>query len=117
MSGIEQDQEKLMNASAHTAQNVVSTAANLSLLNKPKTKVVIKTARDEVTQTQKFLKDGTKLSTLKQSIANSKIGKRISSSGGNPERYADLIIKKAQIDNAIEQSQVQNESKKISRKL
>ena len=117
MSGIEQDQEKLMNASAHTAQNVISTAANLSLLNKPKTKVVIKTARDEVTQTQNSLKDRTKLSTIKQSIVNSKIGKQIIKSGGNPEKYADLIIKKAQINNATEQSSVQAETKKITRKL
>ena len=56
MSRLEQDQEKLMNAAAQVAQNLVSTAAHLSSLKKSPTKLNIKTAIDEVQNTQKLLK-------------------------------------------------------------
>ena len=117
MSGTEQDQEKLLNASAQVVQNVVSAAANLSTLYKPKTKVQIKTAKDDVQQAQQSLKSGTDLKDVKQSLTNSQIGIASASAGGNPEKYADLIIKKAQINNAIEHNDNQVKVKKIKKKL
>ena len=117
MSGIEQDQEKLLNASATVVQNVVSAAANLSTLHKPKTKVQIKTAKDDVRQAQQSLKSGTNLKEVKQSLTNSQIGIASAKAGGNPEKYADLILRKAQINNAIENNQSQAEVKKINQKL
>ena len=117
MSAIEQDQEKLLNASAQVVQNVVSAAANLSTLYKPKTKVQIKTAKDDVQQAQESLKSGTDLKEVKQSLTNSQIGIASASAGGNPEKYADLVIRKAQINNAIENNQSQAEVKKIKKRL
>ena len=117
MSGIEQDQEKLLNASATVVQNVVSAAANLSTLYKPKTKVQIKTAKDDVRQAQQSLKSGTSLKEVKQSLANSQTGIASAKAGGSPEKYADLILRKAQINNAIEHNHSKAEVKKIKQKL
>ena len=117
MSGIEQDQEKLLNASANVVQNVVSTAANLTTLHRPKTKVQIKTAQDDVRQVQQSLKSGTNIKDIKQSLTNSQIGMTSAKTGGSPDRYADLIVKKAQINNAIEQNSSQAEVKKVKKKL
>ncbi len=117
MSRLEQDQEKLMNAAAQVAQNLVSTAAHLSSLKKSPTKLNIKTAIDEVQNTQKLLKNGTTLENIKNSLAKSPLGQSIVKAGGNLESYINLIIKKAQINNATQQNKVQNESKKISKKL
>lgn len=117
MSEIERDQEKLLNASAQVVQNVVSAAANLSTLYKPKTKVQIKTAKDDVQQAQQSLKSGTDLKDVKQSLTNSQIGIASASAGGNPEKYADLVIRKAQINNAIEHNDNQVKVKKIKKKL
>lgn len=117
MSGIEQDQEKLLNASSNVIQNVVSATANLSTLYNPKTKVEIKTAKDDVQQVQQSLKSGTDLKTVKQSLTNSPIGKAIASAGGNVKKYADLVIKKAQINNATEHNNNQAKVKKIKKKL
>ena len=117
MSGIEQDQEKLLNASANAIQNVVSTAANLTTLHKPKTKVQIKTARDDVRQVQQSLKSGTNVKEIKQSLTNSQIGMTSAKAGGSPEKYAELIVKKARINNAIEQNSSQPEVKKVKKKL
>ena len=117
MSRIEQDQEKLMNAAAQVAQNFVSTAAQLSSLKKSPTKVNITTAIDEVKNTQKLLKNGTTLENIKHSLAQSHLGQSIIKAGGNLENYINLIIKKAQINNATQQNKVQTESKNISKKL
>lgn len=117
MSGIEQDQEKLLNASANVIQNVVSTAANLTTLHRPKTKVQIKTAKDDVRQVQQSLKSGTNVKEIEQSLTNSQIGMTSAKAGGSPDRYADLIVKKARINNAIEQNSSQAEVKKVKKKL
>ena len=117
MSGIEQDQEKLVNGSAQVAQNLVATTSYLSLLKKSSTKVEIKTAKDEVSNTQKLLKQGTKIETIKNSLKNSSVAQSILQAGGNLDNYINLIIKKSQINNAIEQKQVETKTKKISKKL
>ena len=117
MSGIEQDQEKLLNASANVVQNVISTAANLTNLHRPKTKVQIKTAKDDVRQVQQLLKSGTNVKEIEQSLTSSQIGMTSVKAGGSPEKYAELIVKKAQINNAIEQNYSQAEVKKVEKKL
>lgn len=117
MSGIEQDQEKLLNASAQTAQNILSTAVNLSSLHKTKTKVQIQTAKNDIEDTQKLLNNGTKLENIKNSLANSSIGKGIIKAGGNLENYVNLIVKKAKINNALAQNDIPAKSNKISKKL
>ena len=115
MSGIEQDQEKLLDASARVVQNVVSAAANLSTLHRPKTKVQVKTAKDDVRQVQQSLKSGTDLKEIKHSLTNSQIGITVASSGASPEKYANLIIKKAQINNASVQNHGQSKIKQTKR--
>ena len=117
MSGIEQDQEKLLNASANVVQNVVSAAANLTTLHRPKTQVQIKTAKDDVRQVQQSLKSGTNVKEIKQSLANSQIGMTSTKAGGSRRKYAELIVKKARINNAIEQNHNQAEVKEVKKKL
>ena len=117
MSEIERDQEKLLNASATVVQNVVSVSANLSMLRRPKTKVQITTAKDDVRQVQQYLKSGTNLKDIEQSLTGSQIGMASAKAGGRPEKYAELIVKKAQINNAIEQNSSQAEVKKVKKKL
>lgn len=114
---IEQDQEKLINTSAQIANNAITTAANLISLKKPQTKVEIRTAQDQVKQTQGLMQQGASPETIRQTIANSSIVKRLSQVGGNVQKYTDLIIKKARINNAMQnnQEQPQSLSKKISK--
>lgn len=117
MSEIERDQEKLLNASATMVQNVVSVAANLSMLHRPKTNVQIKTAKDDVRQIQQYLKSGTNLKDIEQSLTGSQTGMASAKAGGIPEKYAELIIKKAQINNAIEHHHSQAKVKQIKKQL
>ena len=105
---IEQDQEKLINASAQIAQNTINTAAHLASLRRPQTKVKIETAKDQVKQTQSLIKQGSCEAKIRDSIANSAIAKRISQAGNNSQKYVDSIVKKARINNAMENSQQQS---------
>lgn len=117
MTGIEQDQEKILNASSQVAQNSLSTIANLSRLRKPTTKVEIRTSKDAVQGTQELLKNGTKLETIKNYLVNSAIAKRVVNAGGDLGKYVDLIIKKARINNNTNPSVTAKPSLKVSKKL
>jgi hypothetical protein len=117
MTGIEQDQEKILNASSQVAQNTLSTVVNLRSLRKTPTKVEIKTSRDAVKGTQELLKKGTQLETIKNYLVNSSIAKRVVSAGGNLGKYVDLIVKKAQINNNINQSVAPEKLPKVSKRL
>ena len=114
---IEQDQEKLINASTRIAQDTINIAAHLASLRKPQTKVEIKSAKDQVKQTQNLMKQGTSKASIRDSIANSAIAKRISQAGNNSQKYVDSIMKKARINNAMENSKQQKTvpNKKISK--
>ena len=117
MTGIEQDQEKILNASDQVAQNTLSTVANLSSLRKTPTKVEIKTSKDAVKGTQELLKKGANLENIKSYLVNSSIANRVVIAGEDLGKYVDLIIKKARINNNTNQSVVLEKLPKLSKKL
>lgn len=101
----EQDQEKLLNASTQAAHNVVATAASLISLKKPQTKVEIKTAKDQVQQAQRLIQQGTSLAEVKNKIANSAIAQKLVEAGDKSQKYVNSIIRKANINIALENNQ------------
>ncbi|MEO1669246.1 MAG: hypothetical protein AAFR77_00455 [Cyanobacteria bacterium J06631_2] len=111
----EQDQEKLINASANAIQNGITTASYLLSMRKPKTKVEIKSARDDVRDSQKSLQEGAKATDIKQSVLKGDTAQNIAKSGGNSKKYADLILKKAKIENLPKPITPPGLSKKIQR--
>lgn len=102
----EQDQEKLINTSTQAAHNAIATAASLISLKKPQTKVEIKTAKDQVQQAQRLIQQGASLAEVKDKIANSAIAKKLAQAGNNSQKYVDSIVKKANINNALENNQL-----------
>lgn len=114
---IEQDQEKILNASSQLIQNSLYTVASMKNLTKPQTKVEIKTAKQAVEQTQSLISQGVKLEGIKNYLANTAIGKSVIKASGNIENFAKLMIKKANINNNMNNIATQSQSKKISKKL
>lgn len=117
MSGIEQDQEKMMNAVSQASQNALYTVTRFGNLGKPKTNVEIKTAKDAVQKTQELLTKGTKFSDIKNYLANTSLGQNIIKASGNIENFARLIMKKADINNKMSNNSVSEKSNKITKKL
>ena len=104
----EQDQEKLLNAASQIMQNSVSTTLNLASLRIPKTKIVVKSVRDDLDNARSALKQGSNLERVKQSLAESSVAQKIGKTGGNTKAYVDLIVRKADVDNRMEREESLN---------
>ncbi|WP_036489116.1 hypothetical protein [Myxosarcina sp. GI1] len=98
----EQDQEKILNATAQVLNNSLSGGLYLASLKKSKVKIEVKTAKDDLSNARSALNRGVNLEAVKQEIFKSPVAKRIERIGGDVSSYVASIAKKAQIDNKME---------------
>lgn len=105
MSGFEQDNQVLLNKVEDVvvkAVSVSSTVAETMLSNiKPKVKVEIKSAKDDVKQVQKDMRNGLPKSEIINKIKQSSVAQRLEATGRNVDKYANLIFKKGRINEAV----------------
>jgi len=64
-------------------------------------KVQVKTASSDVQNVRQGINLGKSAQELLQSVQKSEIYQRIARSGGNAEKYARLIMRRAEIDHAV----------------
>ncbi len=105
MSGFEQDNQVILNKVEDVvvkAVSVTSTVAETVLSNvKPKVKVEIKSAKDDVKQVQKDMRNGLPKSEIINKIKQSPVAQRLEATGRNVDKYANLIFKKGRINEAV----------------
>ena len=97
----EQDQEKLLNATAQVFNNSLSAAMNIAYLKRPTTTIEVKTAKDDLHNARFSLQKGVALDKIKKTIAGSPVAKKVEQTGGNVSKYVNSIVTKATIDNEI----------------
>ena len=90
--------EKVVGESVSATSRAVETV--LSSI-KPKTEIKIQSALDDVAQAQEALKNGSSPQEIIDSIKQSPVAKRLVKAGGDVEKYAYLILKKGQINEAV----------------
>ncbi len=105
MTQYDQGNEKIL----HTVEKVVGESVSatsravetvLSSI-KPKTEIKIQSALDDVAQAQEALKNGRSRQEIIDSIKQSPVAQRLIKAGGDVEKYAYLILKKGQINEAV----------------
>lgn len=97
----EQDQEKLLNATAQIFNNSLSGAMNIASLKRPKTKIEVKSAKDDLHNARFSLQKGVNPDKIKTTIADGSVAKKVKQAGGDVSKYVTSIIRKARIDNEI----------------
>ena len=90
--------EKVVGESVSATSRAVETV--LSSI-KPKTEIKIQSALDDVAQAQEALKNGRSRQEIIDSIKQSPVAQRLIKAGGDVEKYAYLILKKGQINEAV----------------
>ena len=90
--------EKVVGESVSATSRAVETV--LSSI-KPKTEIKIQSALDDVAQAQEALKNGISHQEIIDSIKQSPVAQRLVKAGGDVEKYAYLILKKGQINEAV----------------
>ncbi len=103
--------EKVVGESVSATSRAVETV--LSSI-KPKTEIKIQSALDDVAQAQEALKKGISHQEIIDSIKQSPVAKRLIKAGSDVEKYAYLILKKGQINEAVARnpSQTKTQTKK-----
>ncbi len=105
MSQYDQGNEKIL----HTVEKVVGDSVSatsravetvLSSI-KPKTEIKIQSALDDVAQAQEALKKGISRQEIIDSIKQSPVAQRLIKAGSDVEKYAYLILKRGQINEAV----------------
>ncbi len=90
--------EKVVGESVSATSRAVETV--LSSI-KPKTEIKIQSALDDGAQAQEALKNGSSRQEIIDSIKQSPVAQRLIKAGGDVEKYAYLILKKGQINEAV----------------
>ncbi len=90
--------EKVVGESVSATSRAVETV--LSSI-KPKTEIKIQSALDDVAQAQEALKKGISHQEIIDSIKQSPVAQRLIKAGSDVEKYAYLILKKGQINEAV----------------
>ncbi len=115
MTQYDQGNEKIL----HTVEKVVGESVSatsravetvLSSI-KPKTEIKIQSALDDVAQAQEALKKGISRQEIIDSIKQSPVAQRLIKAGGDVEKYAYLILKKGQINEAVARNPSQTKTK------
>lgn len=101
----EHDQAQLLNAVAQVTTQAISTAVvvgtGLALKTKP-VKVTVKTASEDVQNAHKAIKEGTPKEIVLKSILQGEVSQRVTERGYDSQKYAQLILHKAEIDQAVQ---------------
>lgn len=102
MSGsYEHDQERIVNSAANALQTAASVATQLWMTRGQPLKVEVRTAAQDAQAAHKAIEQGTPKEEIIKSIRTSDVYKRIASSGGDPQKYEQLIMQRAEIDHAV----------------
>ena len=100
--------EKVVGESVSATSRAVETV--LSSI-KPKTEIKIQSALDDVAQVQEALQKGISRQEIIDSIKQSPVAQRLIEAGGDVEKYAYLILKKGQINEAVARNPSQTKTK------
>ena len=79
---------------------------------KPRTEIKIQSALDDVAQAQEALKKGISREEIIDSIKQSPVAQRLIKAGGDVEKYAYLILKRGQINEAVARNPSKAKTKK-----
>ena len=107
----EQEQEKLLNAAGQVVNNAATGVMHLTSLIKPKTKIEVKSAKDDLHNTRLDLKNGVNVQKITQTLQKSLVAEEIKKMGGNVSRYSQAILRKAKIENKVEAQEKTGQSK------
>lgn len=103
MSGnYEQDQDRLLSSTAHTLGSAISLGTQLWMARHKPVKIQVKTAEEDVQNVRQGINLGKSAQDLFQSVQKSEIFQRVARSGGDANKYAHLIMRRAEIDHAVE---------------
>lgn len=102
MSGnYEHDQERIVNAAGHALQTAASVATQLWMTRAQPLKIEVRTADTDATDARIAIEQGTSGQEILKSIRAGDVYKRIEKAGGDPHKYEQLILQRAEIDNAV----------------
>jgi len=98
----EHDQERLLNTAAQAVQTAVSVGTQLWMNRSHPVKVEIKTAAQDVQSAHKAIQQGTPKQEIINSILQGEVSQRVALAGGDPNKYAQLMLHRAEINHAVE---------------
>jgi hypothetical protein len=98
----EHDQDRLANAAAHVTQTAIAAGVQLWMARQKPLKVQVKTATQDVQEARKRIDQGTSKQEVLESILKGEVRERVTKAGGDPEKYAQIILQRAEIERAVE---------------
>ncbi len=105
MSGYDQVNQGLLNKVEDVVVKSVSitstVAETIASGIKPKAKIEINSTKNDVKQAQKAMNDGVPKSEIINTIKQSPVAKRLEAEGKDVDKYANLVFKKGQINEAV----------------
>lgn len=104
---MEQDDEKIINAAAQSASQLINAGIDVaSSLHKPKAKAKKNSAQDDLKKARQDLKKGLSKEQVEESLSKSPTAIKIKEKGNNVRNYVSSIVRKAQIENRMEEKGV-----------
>jgi hypothetical protein len=98
----EHDQERLLNTAAQAVQTAASVGLQM-IMNRPKSvKVEIRTAAEDVQDARKAIQQGIPKAEIAKTIQQGEVYQRVAKAGGDPNKYEQLILRRAELDHALE---------------
>lgn len=105
MSEYDAGNQRILDTVEKVTHNTVSTAAmaTQSVLSKikPNTRIEIRSAKDDVNQAQQAMNSGKTREEIINTIKQSPVAQRLKAEGKDVDKYANLIFKKGQINEAV----------------
>jgi len=98
----EHDQDRLVNAAAHVTQTAIAAGVQLWMARQKPLKLQIKTAAQDVQEACKRIDQGTPKQEVLQSLLKGEVRERVTKAGGDPDKYAQIILQRAEIEQAVE---------------
>ena len=103
----EHDQERIVNMAAQAVQTTASIGAQM-WINRPRPiKVEVKTAAQDVQTIRDGMQQGKSSEEMISSISQGEVAQRVANAGGDPQQYAQLMMQKADIEEAKEKMPTQ----------
>ena len=104
----EHDQERLLSTASHAISSAVSTGAQLWANRQKTVKVEIKTAAQDVQAAQNAIQQGTPKQEILNSLRQGEVYQRVAKAGGDPHKYEQLVLQRAEIEHAVKMMPAQS---------
>ncbi len=105
MSEYDAGNQRILDTVEKVTHNTVSTTAmaTIAVLSsiKPNTRIEIRSAKDDVNQAQQAMNSGKTREEIINTIKQSPVAQRLKAMGRDVDKYANLIFKKGQINEAV----------------